>query len=98
MAPMMAVVATLPSLPAAIAMPLARGAGVLDLVLGMALVLNWRAKEMAILQLLLVAGYTLGLSILSPGLWLDPIGGLLKNLPVFALIVTHLALQEEIEG
>jgi hypothetical protein len=46
-------------------------------------------------QSLIVAAYTLGLSILSPGLWLDPIGGVLKNLPVLALILTHLALVEE---
>ena len=93
--PMMGVIATVPSLPAAIALPMARGFGLLDLALGAALLINWRPKTVALAQLLIVAGYTLGLSILSPGLWLDPIGGMLKNLPVLALILTHLALVEE---
>ncbi|WP_417808421.1 SDR family oxidoreductase [Thioclava sp.] len=95
MAPMMAVIATVPSLPAAIAMPLARSGGVVDPAIGVALLTNWQPKATAIAQFLVVAGYTLGLSILSPGLWLDPIGGMLKNLPVLALLLIHLALVDE---
>lgn len=43
----------------------------------------------------MVLGYTLGLTLIAPALWLDPFGGLLKNLSIFALLLAHLALAEE---
>jgi uncharacterized protein YbjT (DUF2867 family) len=83
------------SLPEPLALVLARGGGVADGLLALALLRNWRPKTTALLQLGLVGGYTLGLSLIAPGLWLDPFGGLLKNLPILALILVHLALVEE---
>lgn len=74
---------------------LARLGGLADLALGLALLTNWRPRTTALLQLALVATYTAALTALSPGLWLDPYGGMLKNLPILALILTHLALVEE---
>jgi uncharacterized protein YbjT (DUF2867 family) len=82
-------------LPASLAVILAKAGGLADAALGLALLRDWRPKTTAILQLLLVAGYTLGLTLIAPALWLDPFGSLLKNLPVLALILTHLALVEE---
>ncbi|GAA5163289.1 SDR family oxidoreductase [Viridibacterium curvum] len=46
---------------------------------------------------LIVAGYTLGLGLLSPALWFDPFGPLLKNLPMLAWIAA-LALWSRAEG
>ncbi len=43
-------------------------------------------------QLVLVAGYTIGLTLLAPWLWGDPFGSLLKNLPILALIAVHMAM------
>ena len=86
--------ATIP-LPEPLALALARGGGLADLALGLALLRDWKPRQIALAQLALVAGYTLGLTVLAPGLWLDPFGGLLKNLPVLALILVHLALVEE---
>ncbi|HRK43220.1 MAG TPA: SDR family oxidoreductase [Gemmobacter sp.] len=86
--------ATIP-LPEPLAIVLARGGGLADLALGLALLRDWKPRQIAVAQLALVAGYTLGLTVLAPGLWLDPFGGLLKNLPVLALILVHLALAEE---
>ena len=83
------------ALPPTLALILAKTGGLADAALGLALLRNWRPKTTAILQLLLVAGYTLGLSLIAPALWLDPFGSLLKNLPILALILTHLALTEE---
>ncbi len=40
-----------------------------------------------LLRLVLVAGYTLLLTVAAPALWLEPLGPLLKNLPILALIV-----------
>ncbi len=86
--------ATIP-LPEPLALMLARGGGLADLALGLALLRDWRPRQVALAQLALVLSYTLGLTLLAPGLWLDPFGGLLKNLPILALILGHLALVEE---
>lgn len=74
---------------------LARSGGALDLALAAALFTNWRPRQTAFAQLALVGGYTAGLTLMAPDLWLAPFGELLKNLPVLALILTHLALAEE---
>jgi uncharacterized protein YbjT (DUF2867 family) len=66
-----------------------------DLVIGLALLLRWRPRWLGVAQLVLVAGYTAGLSFLAPGLWLDPFGGLLKNLPILAAISLWMVLEEE---
>lgn len=87
--------AVLPALPESLAMVLARAGGVVDLALGLALLRNWRPGGIAIAQLAAVTGYTAGLTMFAPALWLDPFGGMLKNLPVLALILIHLALTEE---
>ena len=54
-----------------------------------------RPRTLAVLQFLLVGGYTVGLTFLAPGLWFDPFGGLLKNLPILAAIAAWAALEEE---
>jgi hypothetical protein len=74
---------------------LARAGGVVDLALAAALLRNWRPRLTGLAQLAVVGAYTVGLSLLTPGLWLAPLGELLKNLPVIALILVHLALAEE---
>jgi hypothetical protein len=82
-------------LPEALAIALARGFGLIDLGLGLALLRNWRPRTIALAQIALVLSYTVGLTLLAPALWLDPYGGVLKNLPVLALLLVHLALVEE---
>jgi uncharacterized protein YbjT (DUF2867 family) len=82
-------------LPEPIATALARGFGLADLALGFALLRNWRPRPIALAQIALVLAYTTGLTVLAPSLWLDPYGGLLKNLPILALLLVHLALVEE---
>jgi hypothetical protein len=90
----LAALAPLTTEPAA-ASGLAAVMGVIDLAIAGALFAGWRLKELAIAQLVLVAGYTFVLSILDPGLWGDPFGGILKNIPILALIVVHRILEEE---
>jgi hypothetical protein len=87
--------AALLGLPEPVALLLARGGGLVDLALGVALLRNWRPFFVAQAQLGVVLAYTLGLTLLSPTRWLDPFGGLLKNLPVIALLLVHLAIVEE---
>lgn len=85
----------LPALPEGLALTMARAGGLADLALGLALLRDWRPALVARAQITLVLAYTAGLSVVAPALWLDPFGGLLKNLPVLALLLVHLALAEE---
>ena len=86
---------TVPALPEGLALALARGGGLVDLALGLALIRNLWPRPVALAQIALVGGYTVGLTLIAPALWLDPYGGLLKNLPVLVLLAVHLALAEE---
>lgn len=61
---------------------LARGAAVTDLVLGIALLIGSRVRWVIGAMLALIGTYTLAFGLLLPALWLDPLGGLAKNLVV----------------
>ena len=74
---------------------MARAGGLIDLAIAAALIRNWQPRATAALQALMVASYTLAFTVLAPALWLLPLGGLLKNLPILALIATAAILQEE---
>ena len=58
----------------------------------MLLLADRTARLSTIAQITAVAGYTLVLGIAMPHLWLDPLGPLLKNLPILALILVHGAI------
>ncbi len=68
---------------------LARVAAAFDLVLGLALLAGIRTRATLAVMLAIVAIYTLAFGLMLPGLWLDPLGGLAKNLvvlPALALL------------
>lgn len=75
--------------------PLALAFSIVDLLIAVALLLRWRPRWMAAIQLAVVGGYTVLLTLLAPGLWLEPFGALLKNLPILALIGVWAVLEEE---
>lgn len=68
---------------------------ILDLAIACALLLYWRPRLIGILQLVVVAAYTIGFSALVPALWLEPFGALIKNLPILAAIAVWTVLEEE---
>lgn len=77
--------------PLAALMPvaLARATGLLDLLLAAWLVSGWQPRAAIALMLLSVLAYTLAFGLLLPTTWLDPLGGLAKNLlvlPALALL------------
>jgi uncharacterized protein YbjT (DUF2867 family) len=80
-----------PNFSAALAMSMS----LIDLAIAAALVIGWRLKGLANIQLVIVIGYTVALTLLAPTLWGDLYGGLLKNLPIIALILVHRFLEEE---
>ena len=63
-----------------------------DLGLGLALLTGRGTRPILILMLLMVCGYTLSIGSLAPQHWLDPFGGLLKNLPIAAALGVLLAM------
>ena len=77
------------------AMAIAVLASTVDLAIALALVLGWRLKFMAWVQIAAISGYTLGLGILAPAMWADVLGGLLKNIPILILVLVHRVLEEE---
>ena len=74
---------------------LTRAAGLIDLALAAALLRDIAPKPTALAQLVFVLATTLILTLLAPALWADPLGGLMKNLALLPLILTHIALIEE---
>jgi uncharacterized protein YbjT (DUF2867 family) len=80
---------------AALAPLLAWGSCALDLVIAAALVVRWRPGLVAAVQLVVIAGYTAVLSLGLPGLWTDPFGPLLKNLPVAAAVLALAAIEPD---
>lgn len=74
---------------------MARTGGIVDLGIAVLLLRGWRPRLMARLQLAVVTGYTVAFTLLAPGLWLLPLGGLLKNLPILVLLWVSAILEEE---
>ena len=78
--------------PDTLALPLQIATALLDLAIAGLVVRDSRARIATIAQLAVVAGYTLALTIALPALWADPLGPLLKNLPILLLILVHGAI------
>jgi hypothetical protein len=74
---------------------LAIGFCIVDVAIGLALLGRFRPRLLAAIQLCVVGGYTIGLTLIAPSLWLDPFGALLKNLPILAAICIWAGLEDE---
>lgn len=74
---------------------LARATATLDLLLGALCLLRWRPRWVLTGMLLMLLGYTAGIGSMWPTHWLDPLGGLMKNLPLVAAIAVLLATEEK---
>ena len=84
-----------PGWPEGLMVALARLGGIADLAIAWARLQDWRPRLLVWVQLALVGGYTGVFTLLAPELWLLPLGGLLKNLPILILIPLHGLLAEE---
>lgn len=73
---------------------LARSTATADLLLGALCLLRWHSRLVLALMLAMLLGYTLGIGVLWPAHWLDPFGGLLKNLPLLVVLLVLLATDE----
>ncbi|MBE1160161.1 SDR family oxidoreductase [Dyella acidiphila] len=82
------------ALPASAVLALARCTASADVLLGVLCLLRWRPRVVLSLMLLMLAGYTIGIGTLWPMHWLDPLGGLLKNLPLLVVLPLLIATDE----
>ncbi|WP_415898013.1 SDR family oxidoreductase [Neptuniibacter sp. QD72_48] len=67
---------------------------VLDLVLGLMILVRYRENLTLWLMLLSTLGYSSLLGVMAPELWLDPLGGLLKNLAIVPLILVYMVMRQ----
>lgn len=82
------------SLPSGFEGPLRIGASLTDAGLAVLVLFNRKGRWATLAQLAVIGGYTAVIGWALPGLWLDPLGSLLKNLPVLALVLVHGAIAD----
>lgn len=82
-------------LPTAWGGPLRVGSSLADLALATALLAGVRPRLLVPAQLIVIAGYTLVIGLAQPQLWLDPLGPLLKNLPILVLVLVGGAIADK---
>lgn len=73
---------------------MARAGGVLDALLGLWLASGWRPRGAIMLMGVSVIAYTVVLGAMLPALWLDPLGGLAKNLVILPALAVLWVLAE----
>ena len=71
------------------------GGSLADIVLGLAVLIRRTARLSLIGMAFLTAGYAAAAAIVTPDLWADPLGPLVKTLPVILLCLAGLAVLEE---
>ncbi|MBA2920009.1 NAD(P)H-binding protein [Sphingomonas sp. MAH-20] len=74
-------------LPETCVRPLQLGGSLLDLSVAALLAADRTARWSTAVQLVVVLGYTVVIGLAQPHLWFDPLGPLLKNLPIIVLIL-----------
>ncbi len=70
-------------------------AATIDLVLGVATLINFRLKLIGIIQILIIIAYTILISIFLPEQWLHPFGAISKNIPLMVAIVIMIVLHDK---
>ena len=75
-----------------LARSIVQACSVVDLLLGGAILIRKWARAAALLMVLVSLAYLAGGSLITPGLWLDPLAPLLKILPAFGLALIAISL------
>jgi uncharacterized protein YbjT (DUF2867 family) len=95
LAPTRAAVHFSPFIPETAALALTLASCALDVLLGLSVLVRPFAAKALIGMLITTAGYLTGGTLLEPGLWLDPLGPLVKTLPSAMLALVALAILKE---
>lgn len=75
--------------------PLRVGSSIIDMVIAGMLIFDRSPARATLVQLTVVLGYTGVIGFALPQLWLDPLGPLLKNLPVMLAIAVYGAIGDK---
>lgn len=67
----------------------------LDIFLGGAMLLNWKIRQVSIIQFIVIIIYTLMCTVYFPHLWLEPFAPLLKNIPILIATLIMIAIAED---
>ena len=78
-----------------LALVLLSAACLADLVVAVLVVRRWRPRLLARVQFALVLFYTAIATMLFPSLWMEPLGPLLKNIPILGAILAWDSLVEK---
>ncbi|MDH3975589.1 MAG: SDR family NAD(P)-dependent oxidoreductase [Deltaproteobacteria bacterium] len=70
------------------------GASFVDVMLGLAMLTGYRIKEVSIIQVMVIALYSLIIALELPAFWLHPFGPVTKNIP-FIVSILIVMLKEE---
>ncbi|HFD12218.1 MAG TPA: SDR family oxidoreductase [Crenotrichaceae bacterium] len=70
-------------------------ASALDFALGIALLLNWRLRQVIYAQIAIMLIYSVVISITLPEYWAHPFGPMIKNLPLLVALLILLILEEQ---
>ncbi len=70
-------------------------AATIDLVLGVATLINFRLKLIGIIQILIIIAYTILISLFLPEQWLHPFGAISKNIPLIVAIIIMIVLHDK---
>lgn len=75
--------------------PLLYGTCLIDAILGIAMLGNYKLRQVYLAQFFLIVAYTLTLAFMLPILILDPFGPLIKNIPILLSILVLLAIESD---
>jgi len=70
------------------------GSTLLDVLLGLATLANYKLKWIGCFQIFLIIFYTLVISFLLPEYWLDPFGAIMKNVPLVFATLAMMAMSD----
>jgi uncharacterized protein YbjT (DUF2867 family) len=84
---------TVPGWSLSFATALAKGTGIADIALGVALLFAPRVRLVEGLMLAMLLAYTIVIGLFAPQHWLDPFGGLLKNVVLVVTLALLIALE-----
>jgi len=66
-----------------------------DFIVALLLMLRWKPRRLALIQVSLVAAYTAVATVLWPSLWAEALGPLVKNIPIAVAALILGAIEEE---
>lgn len=68
---------------------------VANIAIAVLLTRRWKPRRLALVQVLVICGYSAVATILWPSLWAESLGPLLKNVPILAAVLALGAIEEE---